>query len=176
MIKSTIDHKIRLKLGITCDQYVFLDYLASLNGKKPSIEQAEKAIGFTKQQIWQLSTELQQTGFVNTDLGYSIITDLWLVYFDRLPFVKDVIEYFNLRTNSDLSYKSRVYGTLINARLKERDYTFDDFKLVIDSKTKEWFGTEMEKYLRPSTLFNGNFESYLNFAKKDVAPERKMVM
>jgi hypothetical protein len=39
---------------------------------------------------------------------------------------------------------------------------FDDFKSVIDKKSKEWLGTNMERYLRPDTLFGTKFESYLN--------------
>ena len=38
----------------------------------------------------------------------------------------------------------------------------DDFKTVIDNKTSEWIHTDMEKYLRPETLFGTKFESYLN--------------
>ena len=33
---------------------------------------------------------------------------------------------------------------------------------MIDKKVGEWFGTEMQKYLRPETLFGTKFESYLN--------------
>lgn len=44
-----------------------------------------------------------------------------------------------------------------------------DFKTVIDKKCVEWIGDqEMQKYLRPSTLFAGKFESYLN--QKSVKP------
>ena len=50
--------------------------------------------------------------------------------------------------------------TLIKARLKEK-YELEDFKIVIDKKCKEWLGTDMEKYLRPETLFGNKFESYL---------------
>ena len=39
----------------------------------------------------------------------------------------------------------------------------DDFKRVIDTKTAEWKGTDMEQYLRPETLFSASkFEGYLN--------------
>ena len=39
----------------------------------------------------------------------------------------------------------------------------DDFKKVIDKKCAEWKGGDMEKYLRPETLFKrSKFESYLN--------------
>ena len=51
---------------------------------------------------------------------------------------------------------------LIRARLKE-GYTFNDCKTVIDKKCSEWLGTDMAKFLRPSTLFaKGHFEEYLN--------------
>ena len=42
-------------------------------------------------------------------------------------------------------------------------FTVDDFKKVIDTKTAEWKGTDMEQYLRPETLFSASkFEGYLN--------------
>lgn len=59
------------------------------------------------------------------------------------------------RHGSDINKK------YINARLNE-GYTVDDFYEVIDKKYDEWQGTEMEKYLRPETLFGNKFESYLN--------------
>lgn len=40
----------------------------------------------------------------------------------------------------------------------------EDFKKVIDWKVSEWTGTDMEKYLRPETLFGTKFEGYLNAA------------
>ena len=49
----------------------------------------------------------------------------------------------------------------ITARLK--DYSVDDLKAIIDKKYKEWYGTEMQQYLRPKTLFNQtNCENYTN--------------
>ena len=38
----------------------------------------------------------------------------------------------------------------------------EDFKTVIDKKSREWIGTEFEKFLRPETLFGTKFEGYLN--------------
>ena len=39
----------------------------------------------------------------------------------------------------------------------------EDFKLVIDIKAAEWLNdTEMNRYLRPDTLFGSKFEIYLN--------------
>ena len=50
---------------------------------------------------------------------------------------------------------------LIKARINE-GFTEDDFIKVIDNKVKEWINTDMEKYLRPETLFGTKFEGYLN--------------
>lgn len=86
--------------------------------------------------------------------------------------IKDIVEYLNLKTNSN--YKHNTEGTVknINARLKE-GYTLEDFKAVIDKKTKQWLNDEkMSSYLRPMTLFGTKFESYLN-EKVEIAKEKK---
>ena len=77
------------------------------------------------------------------------------------PEVKEIIEYLNEKTGKH--YKSEGYQNRrgINARLDE-GFTVDDFRRVIDIKTAEWMGTDMEQYLRPQTLFGTKFESYLN--------------
>lgn len=51
---------------------------------------------------------------------------------------------------------------LIRARISE-GFSYEDFVQVIDTKTNEWLNNkEMQKYLRPETLFGNKFESYLN--------------
>lgn len=72
-----------------------------------------------------------------------------------------VINYLNSVTNSNYKYTTKKNQTLIHARAEE-GFTIDDFKTVIDKKTEEWKGTDMEKYLRPETLFGTKFEGYLN--------------
>ncbi|GFZ33293.1 hypothetical protein CSC2_38190 [Clostridium zeae] len=49
----------------------------------------------------------------------------------------------------------------IKARLKE-GFTLEDFYKVIDNKLLDWKSTDMEKFLRPETLFGNKFEGYLN--------------
>ena len=50
----------------------------------------------------------------------------------------------------------------MRARWKE-GYRVDDFKKVIDNKTADWLrNDEMNKFLRPETLFGTKFEAYLN--------------
>lgn len=75
--------------------------------------------------------------------------------------VKCIIDYLNESTNSKFKYENKQTIKDIKARFKE-GYVLDDFYDVIDKKVKEWFNTEMEKYLRPSTLFGNKFENYVN--------------
>ena len=78
-----------------------------------------------------------------------------------LPEIKEIIQYLNDVCGTRYRYQTKGTKEHINARLKE-GYTVDDFKTVIDKKFEEWHGTDMEKFLRPETLFAGKFESYLN--------------
>ena len=74
---------------------------------------------------------------------------------------KEIISYLNLKTSKSFRSNNKETIKHINARLKE-GFTIDDFKKVIDIKTTEWLNTNMDQYLRPQTLFNNKFESYLN--------------
>lgn len=76
--------------------------------------------------------------------------------------VHEVIAYLNSQTSKHFKANSKDTVKLISARLRD-NYTVDDFKKVIDIKTPQWAGTDMDKFLRPSTLFAPkHFESYLN--------------
>ena len=81
---------------------------------------------------------------------------------DDLSFVKQVIDYLNEKTGSRYRPNTAKTRSFILARQKE-GYKLEDFISVIDKKTTEWKGTDMEKYLRPETLFSpSKFENYLN--------------
>lgn len=77
--------------------------------------------------------------------------------------INDIIYYLNNETNKKFTTESDFVKNLIVDRLEE-NYTIDDFKSVIDHKTKEWLNNkEFNKNLRPGTLFSkNNFERYLN--------------
>ena len=90
---------------------------------------------------------------------------------NELLYIKIIIDYLNSATSSNYRYQSKATQRLIKARLND-GFTVADFKEVIDKKVKEWKGTEMEKYLRPETLFGTKFESYLN-QKEVVAKQTK---
>lgn len=82
---------------------------------------------------------------------------------------KEIIDYLNLKANTHYRHTIKKTQTLINARFNE-NFTLEDFKKVIDNKVNEWKNTDMEKYLRPETLFGTKFESYLNQKEKKIIP------
>ena len=82
---------------------------------------------------------------------------------------KEVIEYLNAKAGTAYKPTSKDTQKHIKARIAE-GFSLSDFQTVIDKKVSEWKGTDMEQYLRPSTLFGTKFESYLNApAKQDQA-------
>ncbi len=74
---------------------------------------------------------------------------------------KQIIEYLNQRCGSRYSHSADYVKRAINARLNE-NHTVEEFYEVIDKKYEEWQGTDMEKFLRPQTLFGTKFENYLS--------------
>ena len=79
----------------------------------------------------------------------------------EIPYV-EIIDYLNLKTKSHYKYNTNKTRGCIKARWNE-GFTLEDFKKVIDNKSKEWLGDpKYENYLRPETLFGNKFEGYLN--------------
>ena len=74
-------------------------------------------------------------------------------------------------------FTTKSYQKLIKARLKE-GFTLEDFIRVIDYKYWEWHDNDMSKFLRPSTLFGGNFEGYLSASyteeNKQIVKQQKL--
>jgi len=76
--------------------------------------------------------------------------------------IKDIVVYLNEKTNKKYKSSSNKTIACITARINE-GFTLVDFKKVIDVKFNEWIDNEeMEKFLRPETLFGNKFEGYLN--------------
>lgn len=79
---------------------------------------------------------------------------------DALPY-KKIIDYLNNKAEKKYRHTTKKTKELIKARYNE-GFELEDFKHVIDIKTKEWKNTNMDTYLRPETLFGTKFEGYLN--------------
>lgn len=75
--------------------------------------------------------------------------------------VAEIVNYLNEKAGTHYKATTPKTKKLIEARTKE-NFKVCDFKKVIDTKCSDWKGTQMEKYLRPETLFGTKFESYLN--------------
>lgn len=74
---------------------------------------------------------------------------------------EEIIGYLNQIAGTHFQFDTPTTQKLIDARLKK--YTVEDFRTVIDKKCKEWLNTEMEKNIKPSTLFAlSHFDDYLN--------------
>lgn len=75
---------------------------------------------------------------------------------------KEIIDYLNLICNTKYRAGTKKTQTLIKARWNE-GFRVDDFKEVIEKKSSQWINnTDMQKFLRPETLFGTKFEGYLN--------------
>lgn len=109
----------------------------------------------------------------NNDLTYNDLTnnDGNILSGDPTSYpYSGVINYLNKQTGKQYKSTTKKNQTVIRARTDE-GFTLDDFKRVIDNKVSEWKGTDMEKYLRPETLFGTKFEGYLNQQQSNAVDE-----
>ena len=80
-------------------------------------------------------------------------------------FVADVINFLNQEAGTKFKSTTEANKKQILARANE-GHGFEDFQTVIRKKCREWKGSDMAKYLRPTTLFApSKFEAYLNEPK-----------
>lgn len=78
-----------------------------------------------------------------------------------LDLIKHIVAFLNEKADCAYKPSNKKTVSLIRARMAE-GFTEADFRTVIEKKCAEWKGTDMEKYLRPETLFGTKFEGYLN--------------
>lgn len=78
-----------------------------------------------------------------------------------------------------LNTKAKTHYRNTNANLKfiksrlDDGITAEEMMKVIDVQCDSWLNTQMEKYLRPETLFNATkFENYYNIACKNEIPQQ----
>ena len=125
--------------------------------EQPTDKQATEKQGTENQAVVFQSVENQ--GQYNTDK--SITKKSNTNNTDRNNNIAAVVAYLNEKAGTSYRASSKATARHIEARLNE-GYKLQDFYSVIDKKVAEWKGGEMEKYLRPETLFGSKFEGYLN--------------
>ena len=153
----------------------YIQFLTSgSKGKESTLKLTLKGKLFNQQQCNNNATnkneELQQVEDIKQQQSNNNVTTLSKKKEKDNNIYSLVIDYLNRKASTNYRSTTKNTQSFINARLKE-GYTVEDFKKVIDSKSKEWLNTDFEKYLRPATLFGTKFENYLNEANKK-APVR----
>lgn len=164
LIKSKYVHRIQKRT----DNGIFNGYEYLVYEKPtemPFSENGLSANGFSENG----KTENRKGQTTNNNSTNNDLTNIDSTYIDEnilsgnptaYPY-KDVIDYLNQQTGKNYKSTTKKNQTVIRARSDE-GFSLDDFKRVIDNKVAEWKGTNMEKYLRPETLFGTKFEGYLN--------------
>ena len=89
---------------------------------------------------------------------------------EKIPY-SEIISYLNQVTNK--KYKvTQKWKDLIKARWNEGQRV-DDFKKVINVKSSQWLNnSNMNKYLRPQTLFGNKFDDYLQEYREPTKPKQ----
>jgi uncharacterized phage protein (TIGR02220 family) len=78
-----------------------------------------------------------------------------------IPYEK-IISYLNEKANTGYRHTTQATQKKIKARWNE-GFRYDDFVKAIDSRISRWMGNpDMDEFLRPDTIFNTKFESYVN--------------
>ena len=75
--------------------------------------------------------------------------------------VENILSHLNKICGTSYRPSSKKTSSLVKARLEE-GFTLEDFQRVHIIKFAEWSGTDMQKFLRPETLYGNKFEGYLN--------------
>ena len=146
-------------IRITAKGKTWNEFKDNNSEKSPSFEQnSEKnPNNLGKKSEKELKNSEKNPTNNNTIYNYNNTNILNNIYSSVIDYLNEKTERTGKEKYSSTSTKTQ---KLIRARLREK-YELEDFKTVIDKKCKEWLGTDMEKYLRPETLFGNKFESYL---------------
>ena len=134
-------------------------------GKLGGLAKSSSAKAVLKQNLAKPSTPLARSSTVTEELKP-------IVEQTSLDCISSVIDHLNKKTGKKYRAGSKSSRMHILARTKE-GHTLDDFIAAIDNQAGAWMGTEWEKYLRPSTLFNSEkFEGYVNNTGKKAKVKR----
>lgn len=101
-------------------------------------------------------------------IDIDIEKDIDIIPAGNHPPYKEIVDYLNNLAGTNYRASSKKTQQLIKARINE-GFTLEDFRVVIEKKTREWINdNKMKAYLRPETLFGTKFEGYLNQPVKEL--------
>ena len=167
------------------------------NGCFASNKHFSDLIGITKENVSRNINDLEKMGYISTEIKKGsrnhiriiTITEIVIPPYQnsKTPLLKQqetkgikqsnitnniqdivelIINHLNDVCKTEYKHTTKKTATLIKVRLKD-GFTLEDFKRVHITKYAEWYGVDMQKYLRPETLYGTKFESYLNQAPTD---------
>jgi uncharacterized phage protein (TIGR02220 family) len=152
------------------DKYInnvkFCEYYATkFNTVYNSVAQGmqQSLTGYTT----KFNTPMQQslTNNINDNIDNKLDNIIELK--DNVPY-QEIVNYLNNSAGTNYRASSKKTRELIKARINE-GYTLEDFRVVIEKKTRDWINdNKMKGYLRPETLFGSKFEGYLNQPVKEL--------
>ena len=76
--------------------------------------------------------------------------------------IEKVVEHMNAKFKTNYKITNKHVKSIL-----KQGFTVEEMITVIDKKYADWFNTDQEQYLRPSTLFGDKFEEYLNAKSKE---------
>ena len=131
--------------------YLSLESNKEKNPKSPSVtyqNNERECTGKSPSVTYQNNERVRTSITENTNKDYTQISMEIILFLNSL-----------LSVNYDLNNRQLV-------SLLEAGYSANQIKHVIQKKYDEWFDTDKEQYIRPSTLFGAKFDEYLNAKSK----------
>lgn len=173
---STIDHKLRIRMGLTAVQYLVCDACARYHTILRKTSDLHDELGISKGYVTAALNEMK--GSIPAMLeqhengSYYPTKDWYLAHLGESEEVttknealaKNVVEFFNKINGTSYSLKANVQLIVsllkANPKLDQRH-----FEAVVSHKHEVWGSDEkMKEYNRPSTLFSSKFMRYLDDA------------
>ncbi|WP_203624624.1 conserved phage C-terminal domain-containing protein [Lacticaseibacillus sp. 866-1] len=135
------------------------------NSLPASYKPVDQVVGSSVGQVVEHSTLLLPDKDKTKDKNHSPASAEPHVDFDKL------FEYLNEKSGKHFK-NTATNRKLVHERLRE-GFTPKDIQTAIDNVTAGWLGTDMEQYIRPSTIFRASkFEGYVNSVPRVAKPQQ----
>ena len=170
-----MNHEVRQRLDLSLQEYEVAKILLYVQVARQEVSPAEigALIGLTASEVGKHVNSLRDMGYYDLGQMSPEFARAHLGAGEVSNTLEECAEAFvnalNELTGSRYQAKSNtVKGSIrkLMTALPKGDVTPDSLVAVVEIKHQEWAGTDMEKYLRPSTLLRlSKFPVYLNEAR-----------